>query len=99
MSFAGPTISITEGWTHICYTYTTGGVNTGTEIFYKNGAFSVTRTGVMPAWDTVNDWNIGKGSAGWYFNGALDEVRIYNRALSAQEITSLYNSGKIEVRK
>ncbi|MFA6109945.1 MAG: LamG domain-containing protein [Candidatus Latescibacterota bacterium] len=35
----------------------------------------------------------------WYptnqhFNGALDEVRIYNRALSATEVSSLYNLGR-----
>ena len=26
----------------------------------------------------------------WYFNGSIDEVRIYNRALSADEIKNLY---------
>jgi len=35
----------------------------------------------------------------WYptsqhFNGSLDEVRIYNRALSANEVTQLYNLGR-----
>jgi hypothetical protein len=28
-----------------------------------------------------------------FFNGSLDDVRIYNRALSAAEISSLYNGG------
>ncbi|MEO8637464.1 MAG: LamG-like jellyroll fold domain-containing protein [Candidatus Taylorbacteria bacterium] len=28
----------------------------------------------------------------WVFNGSIDEVRIYSRALSAQEITDIYNS-------
>jgi hypothetical protein len=28
------------------------------------------------------------------FNGAIDEVCIYNRALSAQEVYHLYKSGK-----
>lgn len=32
------------------------------------------------------------GSGGRVFNGQLDEVRFYSRALSAQEITDLYNS-------
>ena len=29
-----------------------------------------------------------------YFNGKIDEVRIYNRALSAEEIQRLYNLGR-----
>ncbi len=29
-----------------------------------------------------------------YFNGTLDEIRIYNRVLSAVEVTSLYNQGR-----
>ncbi len=33
------------------------------------------------------------GNLGW-LNGSLDEVRIYNRALSASEISQLYNMGK-----
>jgi hypothetical protein len=29
-----------------------------------------------------------------YFTGTIDEVRIYNRALSAQEVQQLYLMGK-----
>jgi hypothetical protein len=38
---------------------------------------------------------IGKygASASAYFQGAIDDVRIYNRALSATEVNQLYNSG------
>jgi hypothetical protein len=28
-----------------------------------------------------------------YFNGGIDEVALWNRALSTQEIQTLYNSG------
>jgi hypothetical protein len=30
----------------------------------------------------------------WFFNGLIDNVRIYNRALSAVEIQAMYNAGK-----
>ena len=35
---------------------------------------------------------IGKGEA-TYLNGSIDDVRIYNRALSPSEVTALYKSG------
>jgi hypothetical protein len=31
---------------------------------------------------------------GWYMNGAIDDIRIYNRALNLTEVASLYNEGK-----
>jgi len=34
----------------------------------------------------------GDGHTGTYFNGLIDDVRIYNRALSAEEIKLLYES-------
>jgi hypothetical protein len=35
------------------------------------------------------------GAAGTYnWNGPIDDVRIYDRALSAAEIQALYNGGK-----
>jgi hypothetical protein len=36
-------------------------------------------------------WN--KGYSVFWFNGIIDDVRIYNRALSAEEIEQLYQSG------
>ncbi len=35
----------------------------------------------------TSDWR-------WHFKGAIDEVRVYNRALSAAEVSSQYNGGK-----
>jgi len=33
---------------------------------------------------------VGDGSAGGFYNGSIDEVRVYNRALSAREVKALY---------
>ena len=37
---------------------------------------------------------IGQKNSDEYWNGQLDEVKIYNRALSVPEITKNYNHGK-----
>ena len=42
---------------------------------------------------------IGAGAYGWenyFFNGTIDDVRVYNRALSAEEIQALYEGKFIE---
>jgi hypothetical protein len=44
-----------------------------------------------------NTFEIGKRSyvsSPTPFSGSIDDVRIYNRALSAQEVLQLYNAGK-----
>lgn len=34
-----------------------------------------------------------KGRRGWFFNGDIDDIRVYNRALNANEINELYFAG------
>ena len=39
-----------------------------------------------------NNISIGRRSDGYYFNGTMDEVMIFNKALNATEILNLYNN-------
>lgn len=87
-------------WTHVAVVWN-GQVGGGLSYdFYINGvvtgktAFNSGSNNVLS--DTVNDINIGAfndGSAG-FLNGKLDDVRAYNRMLSATEIYQLYSMGK-----
>lgn len=87
-------------WTLISLTYAGGGGTTTNKKIYINGSVvSAQQQGAyygqllsLPSPTTVNigrDW----GRATAYFNGAIDDVRIYNRALSASEVLQLYNGG------
>jgi hypothetical protein len=47
----------------------------------------------IPLDDTTFPWTIGARGAlgeGTFFDGSMDDVRLYKRALSAQEILDLY---------
>jgi hypothetical protein len=69
-------------WTHIAGTYD------GTTMrFYVNGVAvaSAAQTGAIPS-STGNLFIGGDSSNGQHWNGLIDEVRVYNRALSAGEI-------------
>jgi hypothetical protein len=68
---------------------------------------SLSDPGFIPL-EIGRDYRTGWGSPSSYFNGTMDEVRIYNRALSASEISDLYNNygyttlnypGRVLVRK
>lgn len=81
------TTTLTSGtWYH--YTAVVNGSFVG---LYRNGILVDSRndfTGTLRT-DTTS-FNIGGESGSNYFTGTFDEVRLYNKALSASEIQSLY---------
>jgi len=91
--FAGPTLTIAKGWQYITYTYTPNGDNYGTEKFYENGKEVNSRTGSMAAWKSTGDWAIGGAGGSYFFNGLIDEVKIYNYTLTSYQIAQEYNDG------
>jgi len=52
-----------------------------------------TRNGILTYNINGNIWLGGRNSTDYprYFSGAIDDVRIYNRALTSAEILQLYN--------
>ena len=42
---------------------------------------------------TTNNWQLGRHSTTFHYNGLLDEVAVFNSELSASNVTSIYNSG------
>jgi hypothetical protein len=75
-------------WTHIATTY--DGVN---QRFYVNGVLVGTTAGTGSINVANGALRIGgnNSSVGEFFSGMIDEVRVYNRALSAAEITTDMN--------
>ena len=81
-------------WYHVVVTvFTSGSDNV---LIYVNGQLDKTGTMTTPFNTSASNTRI----SGYiqadidYFNGLIDEVRIYNRALSAAEIATLYNMGR-----
>jgi len=93
---AGSSSSIPlDTWTLVTATKSSVG---GTSL-YINGvldAVNANDTGNMPT-DTDN-LLIGMLSNAHYFNGSIDEIMIFNRSLSADEIKSLYITGSTNHR-
>ncbi len=63
---------------------------------YVNGSLNASQAYSAP-WSAAGNTVIGRGkwnggSVDW-FNGAMDDVRIYNRVLSDSEVSGLYNAG------
>jgi hypothetical protein len=75
-------------WTHVA-----GTANGSVAKSYMNGV----EVGSVAAGATYEGYSIPNnfiGGGHGYFNGLIDDVRIYNRALSAAEIQAIYNATK-----
>ena len=83
------TSSVTDGnWHFIALTYETGQAQ-----LYVDGALKVTRSGTYATMLTGTIDIGGTIVPSIPYAGLIDEVAIFNRALSANEIGAIYNAG------
>ncbi|MEK9132823.1 MAG: LamG-like jellyroll fold domain-containing protein, partial [Patescibacteria group bacterium] len=89
----------TNTWTHVVGTYARNG-STNVLKMYVNGVLENTNTNDSDSATPImavgtGDLSIGKSAtvADNYFFGSMDEIKIYNRALSAAEVQNNYQSG------
>jgi len=79
-----------NGWIHMAFTF-----DNGTGKVYLNGALFNTK--VFPFTSVLNNSlpvNIGSGQ----YNGYIDELGVFNRVLSATEISDTYKRGAISLK-
>jgi len=75
-------------WHHVAVAYNGSSIN-----FYLDGQSQGSTPATGSIASSSNDLDIGKTYAlNYYFDGTIDDVRVYNRALSASDVLTLYNS-------
>lgn len=86
----GSGITIMNQWVHVAMTFDNGSANQ--VILYVNGSPTVTAS-YAPILQSqyIHIGRIGNDPS-YDFNGFIDDVRLYDRALSASEISELYSS-------
>jgi len=81
-----------DQWHHVAGLWDGGNIKV-----YVDGVLEKTSPWAYPPASTTNDLGIGKRLSGWggfnYFLGTIDEVAIYDEALSGDEIQQHYQDG------
>jgi hypothetical protein len=80
-------------WIHLLITMNDGGTNASTVKFYKNGSLFDTSSADLspPLGKTRTEQFIGRSTSDLkYFQGDLDDLRLYDVVLTDSEITTLY---------
>lgn len=85
---SGLAFTNTTGWHHVVILRS----NNGPITFYLNGVQTV-NNGQPPCF-APTDFTIGSQNGVRYFNGAIDDVRIYNRGLSSAEVIEIFNDNE-----
>jgi len=87
---SSPALNLLNQWHHAVVNY-----NGTTRTIYFDGALLKTDTPGATLNSTASNFAIGRTAPMYveFFNGTLDDLSIWNRALTLNEITYLYNSG------
>ena len=102
--FGTPAVLVPGVFQHVAFVYDRG---TGLTTIYHNGIAVASRSvGNVSLAHTTADLHLGIDERNsvhrWSFAGVMDELAIYNRALSAAEIAAIYDAGsagKVRVLK
>jgi uncharacterized protein (UPF0333 family) len=77
-------------WHHVCYVYDLDMREQYLMINGKSDSFTTTLSG---SYSSIADFEIGRGYSGYNFNGTIDEVILWNRALNDIELRRLFIYG------
>lgn len=88
-TLSGGTTLVVDTWYHVCVTVSALGARN----LYLNGSLDGGPSTDLP--EAANGaFLVGKHKAGTSFwNGIIDDVRVYSRELSASDVSDLYNAG------
>jgi hypothetical protein len=81
-----------DKWTHYCF------VRSGIDVsLFIDGVFNqtVSTLGTTELMETI--W-VGRRASNFYFNGYLNDIKIYNEVLSNKSVSELYNSTKFKYK-
>ena len=82
-----------EQWIHLAFTNDNSSAS-----LYMDAQLIQTKTGEnIPSSASNLPFNIGGSGVGYTWHGKIDEVRLYNRSLSATEVASVYNLEKPKI--
>ncbi|GHJ48978.1 hypothetical protein Cs7R123_63200 [Catellatospora sp. TT07R-123] len=77
-------------WVHLVGTFNAG---TGRVTLYVNGVAQTNQPTGATGWDSTGALRVGTMITNAFFQGNIDQVRVFQGALNAREVTGIYNAG------
>ena len=89
VSYKSTTALATSRWQHLAVTVDQ--TNERVTFFLDNKPVGIHRASTLNLLENSENITIGRNSASEYFNGMMDDVRVYSRVLSAEELSNIFN--------
>lgn len=89
VSYKSSTALATSRWQHLAVTVDQ--TNERVTFFLDNKPVGIHKASKLNLLENSENITIGRNSASEYFNGMMDDVRIYSRVLSAEELSNIFN--------
>jgi hypothetical protein len=88
-------VSLTAGvWQMVTFTYSGNGNISGASAYVNETKNTTSPSGSLSgSWLVGQDFEIGSRNGTLFFSGNIDEVTVWNKELSASEVSEIYNSG------
>lgn len=78
-------------WHLVTGTYTSSSATNGTVSIYLDGVLKSTSNATAKGASSADNLHLGNCRTGEFFSGLLDDVRVYNYALTAKQVQLLFN--------
>ncbi len=83
---SGTTVITDQQWHYVMAVYNSSALN-----IYVDGKIEGTLSSPSAPVNSTSAFWVGTRNSSYYFPGLIDEARVYNRALSSNEVSQLYN--------
>jgi len=94
---SGTGIVSPQSWTHVVGVYDGSGATVAHKVYVDGIDVTSTAAGTIGAFENTSTTSqhigLNNTTSGKHFKGQIDEVAIYNRALSSNEVSTIYNNG------
>jgi hypothetical protein len=84
--------AILNNWSHVLVTYDSSIGTYGQRVMYLNGNQIATNSPTGAAAFNLQNFTIGKTRTNEYFDGKIDEVAVWNTALTSTQVSEIYNA-------
>jgi len=89
---SAPGVFAPGDWHHLAFSYDFDSVaGTGLRRIFYDGGIVAENSGVTPYLGTGGDFYVGSFGGGEFFKGLIDEVRVYNYALTLDQVMDHYH--------
>lgn len=87
------TVMTSGTWYHICFTYAGGSNMNGLRAYINASVEPTPSSNSIASWTHTDPFYFASRGGTFFFSGNMNQIAVYDKALSASEVSAIYNGG------